>query len=252
MVPHRHRGIPSQMRPSPESSRPLNDLIGALSSKEFEFFRHSFDVGEGTVGQVLYHPGDPVETVYFPCGPTLLSVAIAANEDRDVEAVLIGREGAVGNFADGGGLPAYSRISVKAGGPLVRLPVRNLGDGTRQSNGLEQLLARYSHYLLAYLGQSAVCNAVHSIEQRAAKWIVQIIERTGAEDVPLTHEQLAALLGIGRSYASRIVQRFKGEGILGTARGMLRVQDLPELQRRSCQCSGWLERHYAELFSNSP
>jgi len=240
------------MRPKPESSRPLNDLIGSLSSQEFEFFRHSFDVGEGTVGQVLYHSGDPVEHVYFPCGPTLLSLAIAANEDRDVEAVLIGREGAVGVVADGDGLPTYSRISVKAGGPLVRLPVRKLGEVKAGSGGLERLLARYSHYLLAYLGQSAVCNAVHSIEQRAAKWIVQIIEHTGAEDVTLTHEQLAALLGIGRSYASRIVQRFKAEGILGTARGKLRVQDLRELQQRSCQCSGWLKKHYAELFSSSP
>lgn len=234
------------MRPRLENSRPLKSLLRALASKEFDVLSGSLVSSKSTPGQVLYYPGDLVDNVYFPCGPTLLSIAIAADEDRDVEAVLIGREGAVGVFA-GGCLPAYSRISVKTGGPPIGLSVRKLREAKRQSTELRQLLSRYSHYLLADLGQSAVCNATHSIEQRAAKWIVQIMEHTGTEDVSLTHEQLAALLGIGRSYASRVIQGLKAEGVLGTARGQLRIRDLPELHRRSCQCSSWLKKHYAEL-----
>jgi CRP-like cAMP-binding protein len=102
--------------------------------------------------------------------------------------------------------------------------------------------------LLAQIFQSTACNAIHSIEQRTAKWIVSTIERTGGEEtVPLTHEQLATLLGVGRSYASRVIQTFKAEGILETRRGSILVHNREALQARACLCNESVKSHFEEV-----
>src|SRR5712672_3490444 len=127
-----------------------------------------------------------------------------------------GREGAVGGIVSQGYLPAFTRIMVKFGGPFVRLHVGKLNAAKTKSATLRNVFARYAACMLAQIFQSTACNAIHSIEQRTAKWIMSAMERTnGEETVPLTHEQLATMLGVGRSYASRVIQTFKAEGVLG-------------------------------------
>ena len=152
---------------------------------------------------------------------------MVTNEDgRDVETILIGREGAVGGIVSQGYLPAYTRITVKFAGPFVRLPVGKLDAAKAKSRTLSNIFARYADCMLAQIFQSTACNAIHSIEQRTAKWIISAMERTdGDEVVPLTHEQLATLLGVGRSYTSRVIQTFKAEGTLETRRGSILVRN---------------------------
>src|SRR5439155_23124191 len=156
-----------------------------------------------------------------------------ANEDgRDVETILVGREGAVGGIVSQGFLPAYSRIRVKFGGPFARLAIGKLDAAKANSRTLSNVFARYADCMLAQIFQSTACNAVHSIEQRTAKWIISAMERTdGNNIVPLTHEQLATLLGVGRSYASRVIQTFKAEGVLETRRGSILVRNREALQK---------------------
>ena len=174
---------------------------------------------------MLYNPGDNVEIVHFPCGPTLASYLVPSEDGRDVETILIGREGAVGGIVSQGFLPAYTRIMVKFAGPFVRLPVGKLDAAKKKSATLSNVFARYADCMLAQIFQSTACNAIHSIEQRTAKWIISAMERTDGDDVvPLTHEQLATLLGVGRSYTSRVIQTFKAEGILETRRGSILVR----------------------------
>jgi hypothetical protein len=228
-------------------SRPQNDLLRTVSGKDYKILRPYMDPIEGHSGQALYHPGDAVENVYFPCGPATVSFAVAIDEDREVEVVLVGCEGAVGGVVSRGFLPAYSRIAVKIGGPLLRLSARRLEEAQRQSQALRQLFARYADCFISQIFQSAACNAGHSIEQRAAKWIIDLVEHTGTEHVPLTHEQFAGVLGVGRSYASRVLQGFKAVGILETARGTVTVRDVDALHRRACKCDNWVKKHFAEV-----
>jgi CRP-like cAMP-binding protein len=102
--------------------------------------------------------------------------------------------------------------------------------------------------MLAQIFQSTACNAIHSIEQRTAKWIMSAMERTdGSDIVPLTHEQLATLLGVGRSYASRVMQSFKAEGILETRRGSILVHDREGLKMRACLCNESVKNHFEEV-----
>jgi DNA-binding transcriptional regulator YhcF (GntR family) len=171
-----------------------------------------------------------------------------ANEDgRDVETILVGREGAVGGIVSQGFLPAYTRITVKVGGPFVRLRVSKLDAAKAQSSTLRYLFARYADCMLAQVFQSTACNAIHSIEQRTAKWILSARERTGDDLVPLTHEQLSTMLGVGRSYASRVIQTFKAEGILETRRGAILIRNEAALATRSCLCNEAVKAHFEEV-----
>lgn len=222
-------------------------LLGALRESDYALVATHLDTVERRGGDVLYKPRDNVGTVFFPCGPSLVSLLVTNADGHDVETVLIGREGAVGGIVSAGNLPAYCRIVVKFGGPFLHMPVNRLEDAKRQSPSLRNLFARYADCLLAQILQSTACNAIHSIEQRTAKWIVAAMDRTGDSNVPLTHEELSSMLGVGRSYASRVIQVFKADGILETRRGALVVRDSDALLARSCSCNVSVKDHFDDV-----
>src|SRR5215475_7190213 len=174
------------------TDRPFNNLLRRLNPADYTLLASHLTSDETKQGELLYNPGDNVQTVHFPCGPTLVSYMVPSEDGRDVETVLIGREGAVGGIVSQGFLPAFTRITVKFGGPIVRLAVSKLEASKSNSPSLRNIFARYADCMLAQMFQSTACNAIHSIEQRTAKWIISAMERTeDADMVPLTHEQLA-------------------------------------------------------------
>ena len=228
--------------------RPFNGLLRHLNGADYALLAPHLVPGETRASDLLYNPGDDVETVHFPCGPALVSYLVASEDGRDVETLLIGREGAVGGIVSQGFLPAYTRITVKFGGPFARLPVSKLEAAKMKSASLRNIFARYADCLLAQIFQSTACNAIHSIEQRTAKWIISAMERTdGDNSVPLTHEQLSTLLGVGRSYTSRVIQTFKAEGVLQTRRGSILVHNADALRERSCLCNEAVKIHFEEV-----
>jgi len=230
------------------AERPHNNLLRRLSTADFALIAGHLVPGEGRASELLYNPGDDVEIVHFPCGPSLASYLVANEDGRDVETILVGREGAVGGIVSQGYLPAYTRIIVKFAGPFVRLHVGRLHTAKGKSATLSNVFARYADCMLAQIFQSTACNAIHSIEQRTAKWIIAAMERTdGEEVVPLTHEQLATLLGVGRSYTSRVMQTFKAEGVLETRRGSILVRNREALRRRACLCNDAVKNHFEEV-----
>jgi hypothetical protein len=228
--------------------RPLNNLLRRLNDADFALIAPHLVAAGSSANDLLYSPGDNVETVHFPCGPSLVSYMVASEDGRDVETILIGREGAVGGIVSQGNLPAYTRIIVKFAGPFVRLSVSKLDAAKARSRTLSNIFARYADCMLAQIFQSTACNAIHSIEQRTAKWIISAMERTdGVDSVPLTHEQLATLLGVGRSYTSRVIQTFKAEGTLETRRGSIVIRNADVLRNRSCQCNEAVKGHFEEV-----
>jgi hypothetical protein len=230
------------------SARPFNNLLRRLNKADFALLEPHLAMAQAKAGDLFYSPGDDVETVHFPCGPSLVSYVVAHEDGRDVETILVGREGAVGGIVSQGYLPAYTRISVKFGGPVMRIPIGRLEAAKTASFTLRSVFARYADCMLAQMFQATACNAIHSIEQRAAKWIVSAMERTGdSETVPLTHEQLATLLGVGRSYTSRVIQIFKAEGILDTRRGAILVRNREALGKRACACNESVKNHFEEV-----
>ena len=112
--------------------RPLNNLLRRLSAGDFALIAPHLVHQEAGASELLYNPGDNVEIVHFPCGPSLATYLVCNEDGRDVETILVGREGAVGGIVSEGYLPAYTRIMVKFGGPFVRLHVGKL-TGRKQS-----------------------------------------------------------------------------------------------------------------------
>ena len=230
------------------TERPFNNLLRRLNPDDYALLAPHLTSDEAKQGDLLYSPGDNVQIVHFPCGPTLVSYMVPSEDGRDVETVLIGREGAVGGIVSQGFLPAYTRITVKFGGPIVRLGVSKLDAAKSSSPSLRNVFARYADCMLAQIFQSTACNAIHSIEHRTAKWIIAAMERTDDNHtVPLTHEQLATLLGVGRSYASRVIQTFKAQGLVDTRRGAIVVRDPDTLRRRACLCNEAVKSHFEEV-----
>jgi hypothetical protein len=228
--------------------RPYNNLLRRLSASDFALIAPHLAHEPAEPGSLLYSPGDDVDTVHFPCGPSLASFMVPNEDGRDVETILVGREGAVGGIVSQGYLPAYTRIMVKFGGPFVRLHVRKLETAKIKSATLRNVFARYADCMLAQIFQSTACNAIHTIEQRTAKWIISAMERTdGNGVVPLTHEQLATMLGVGRSYTSRVIQTFKAEGVLETRRGSILIHNREALRIRACLCNESVKNHFEEV-----
>ena len=233
---------------SDSDTRPYNNLLRRLNAVDYALLAPHLSQEDAAANDLLYNPGDNVNVVHFPCGPSLASFLVANENGRDVETILVGREGAVGGIVSQGFLPAYTRIMVKFGGPFVRLAVAKLDAAKAKSRTLHNVFARYPDCMLAQIFQSTACNAIHSIEQRTAKWIVSAMERADGDNaVPLTHEQLATLLGVGRSYASRVIQTLKAERILETRRGSILVRNPDALRARACLCNESVKNHFEEV-----
>ena len=230
------------------SDRPFNNLLRRLNASDYALIAPDLVREEVNANDLLYNPGDDVETVHFPCGPSLATFMVPNEDGRDVETILVGREGAVGGIVSQGYLPAYTRIMVKFAGPFARLRVVKLEAAKAKSPTLRNVFSRYADCMLAQIFQATACNAIHSIEQRTAKWIIAAMERTDGDNVvPLTHEQLATLLGVGRSYTSRVIQTFKAEGVLETRRGSILILIRDALQIRACLCNEAVKNHFEEV-----
>ena len=224
-----------------------NNLLRALRFADAEILRPSIESWWGECGDILYEPGTTVRYVYFPCGPSLVSYLVILDDGRPIEVSLIGREGAAGGIVSQGRLPSYAKAEVQFPGPFLRISVTALEEAKEASLTLRHLFARYADCLFAQIFQAVACNAAHSIEQRTAKWLIHAMDRTGAPAIPLTQEQLAAMLGVGRSYISRIISALKLRGIIETRRGTLIVADLERLKSLACGCNDCVRRHFDDV-----
>ena len=226
-----------------------NNLLRALRPDDFQLLEPLLTEWEGERGATLYDPGDHVGHVYFPCGPSLISYLVVLEDGRAIETALIGREGAIGGIVSQGRLPAYARAEVQFPGHFLRISSADLEAAKLKSISLRFLFARYADCLMANIFQTVACNAAHSIEQRTAKWLLAAMDRTGDHVIPLTQEQLSAMMGVGRSYVSRIIQSLKARGILATRRGSIVVADFPRLQEMQCGCNAAVRRHFDDVLS---
>ena len=191
-----------------------NNLLRSLRPADAAILDPLLEPWIGRRGEIIYEPGDTVRWVYFPCASSMISYLVVLQNGMGVEAALVGREGAIGGIVSRGRLPAFARAEVQFPGPFMRMAVADLEDAKQRSATLGNLFARYADCMMAQILQSVACNAAHSIEQRTAKWLLSAVERTGGPDIPLTQDQLAAMLGVGRSYISRVLRTFKQRGIV--------------------------------------
>ena len=221
-----------------------SNLLSALREEDRALLEPHLRELRFATGQTLYDPGQMVDSCYFPAGVAIGSYYVELDSGVSVETVLVGREGALGGIISQGNVPSSARCSVVHGGTFYCIANPELERAKEHSASIRHLFARYADCLMAQVFQSIACNAIHTIEQRAAKWLTAAVDRTGQTDITMTQEQLASMMGIGRSYASRVVQRFKRDNLVRTRRGGITVLDSAGLLRRACSCNEMVRAHF--------
>lgn len=228
-----------------------NNLLAALRPDDRAALSDVLSAWDAADGRVVHEPGDEVRHAYFPLGESLLAYQVAADDGAGarVETALVGREGAAGGIVSQGRLPAFARCVVRRGGGFLRARSVDLERAKMASPALRNLFARYADCLTAQVFQSVACNAAHGLERRAARWLCAAAERAGSPELRVTHEELAGMLGVGRSYATEVLGRLRGRGLVRTRRGAVLVADAPGLRAAACGCNDAVRRHFDEVLA---
>jgi CRP-like cAMP-binding protein len=201
-------------------------------------------------GDVVLDRGAQPSVSLFPIGGTMISLGVELRSGRSAEVASIGREGAVGGIVSCGQAPAYSKADVLMPGSAFSIPMKVLEEAKGQSPFIANLFCRFSDYLLAQVMQSAACNAFHSIQERAARWLLHAQDRAG-DRLELTQEAFAGLLGVQRTTVNAVIQGLQNDGLVVTGRGVIRVTDRAGLKQRSCECYDRLEEHFGAVIGRS-
>lgn len=201
-------------------------------------------------GETVLRRGEDVDASLFPFGSTMVSMVVDLAGGKSIEVASIGREGAIGGIVSCGHAPAFSRAVVLVEGPALRVPMKALEEAKSRSGFVANLFCRFSDYLLSQVMQSVACNAFHTIEQRAARWLLLAQDRAG-DRIELTQGAFAGLLGAQRTTVNAIIRTLQDEGLIATGRGVVRVIDRAGLKRRSCECYRALEDHFAAVIGSS-
>jgi len=198
-------------------------------------------------GQVLFQPEQDVVITHFPLTGSMAALVVVLEDGRTAEAASIGREGAIGGIVSAGNKPALSRAETQIAGPALRIETARIEIAKHRSLVVRDLFDRYADALLAQVLQSVVCNVFHPMQQRLARWLLMTQDRIGSNDLPLTQEYLAQMLGVHRSTMIRVARSLQDDGIIRNARGRLTVLDRAKLEKASCECYGAVARHYERI-----
>jgi biotin operon repressor len=232
------------MTPPATSDAAANRLLSKLSDEDRARLTPHMMAFDFKVGHVLQEVGHDVVDTWFPCGSALASFCVGHRTGATVEVALVGSEGAIGGIVSNGRLPSYSQAQVRSAGRFLRIKTSALEMAKLDSISLRHWFSRYSDCLLAQVFQTAACNATHTITQRAARWLLAAQARITSAEFKLTQEELANLLGVGRTFVTRIVGRLREEGVIATRRGVFVVRNERALRTLSCNCTTAIEDHF--------
>ncbi|HYD98315.1 MAG TPA: Crp/Fnr family transcriptional regulator [Alphaproteobacteria bacterium] len=230
-------------------NRPLasNRLLAILGTEDRSLIEPYLESVTLYQGEVLYEPGDDVSRTYFPGLGTLISLLVPMQNGRAAEAATIGREGALGGIVSAGHKPAFARAVVQTAGPALRLSTARLEEAKLRSQSLRELFSRYADALLAQILQSVACNALHPLEARCCRWLLATHDRVGRDDIQLTQETLAEMLGVQRTTVTGIARILRDKGLIRYGRGQITIVDRPGLEAAACECHAAVTTHFERI-----
>jgi CRP-like cAMP-binding protein len=213
-----------------------NLLLASLPKVDRDRVVSTLEIVPLKLRELLHKPAERIDHVYFP-GGGFCSVVTVLEDGSMVEVATIGREGAVGVTAVFDGTPAPSASMVQgASETCYRMTV---GAFRREMDGrgaFYELLTRYGQALVGFIMQSTACNAVHTVEQRLARWLLMAQDRMESDDFPLTQEFAAMMLGATRPTVSLVAATLQKAGLITYHRGRVTVLDRKRLEAASCEC----------------
>jgi CRP-like cAMP-binding protein len=186
-------------------------------------------------GVICYGTGDPIDQVYFP-HTGMISQLITTGDGDMVESSSIGREGAVGLQCGLGPRLSFTRTMVQIPGKFSAISAARFENAVSHSAALRDLIIRYTETMWAEAQQNAACNAVHDGASRLCRWLLQCADRTGSEQLLLTQEFLAEMLGVRRTTVTLLAQELQRRGVVRYSRGRITILDRPALEACACEC----------------
>jgi CRP-like cAMP-binding protein len=224
-----------------------NRILAALPGDELERLRPHFERVRLTRGQPIIVPDKPIRDFYFPLN-CLLSLVTTMEDGASVESGTIGREGTSGVPILLDARQTTMPTFVQVPGEALRVRADIIKAAYDAGGALRTLLNRYIHTVIIVGSHSAACNRLHALEQRFCKWLLMSSDGIGSDEVGLTQEFLAVMLGVRRAGVTEAALKIQAAGLITYARGRIRILDRPSLERAACECYAKAKAEYERLF----
>jgi CRP-like cAMP-binding protein len=212
-----------------------NKLLASLPRDHFDRLQPHLVTLALPQGTVLVEAGDEVDQVYFP-HYGMLSLLAVLRDGKAIETATVGREGVVGAMAGLGLYKSLVRVVVQMPMACSKIAAKHFRTAAGASEPLRNLCIRYNEVLLSQARVTAACNALHSIEARFCRWLLQSADRAASDTVALTQEFLAEMLGVRRTSVTEVASKVQNAGVIAYSRGVIKILDRPALMRMSCEC----------------
>jgi len=197
-------------------------------------------------GTLLCEPGDVVKQVYFP-HIGMISLLKVMQSGKAIETATIGHEGAIGIMAGFGTYTTLARATVQlrlTGVQIAAVPFRK---AAHESTALQKLIVKHRELLLFQTQTTAACNALHLIEARFCRWVLQASDRSDIDLLSLTQELLSQMLGVRRASVNEVANKLQAAGIIKYTRGTVKIVNRKRLKTLSCECYGTLLAKTAKI-----
>ena len=223
-----------------------NCLLAALPREEYERMLPHLGHVSFKLGEVVYESGVQMEHIYFPSS-AIVSLLYLMENGASAEMGMAGREGLVGVALFMGGNTMPNRAVVQSAGGAVRMRARVLRDEFARGGAFQRLLLRYTQALLTQMSQTAVCNRLHAIEQQLCRWLLLSHDRLGSDELVMTQELIANMLGVRREGVTVAAGRLQEQGLISYVRGRIRILDRRGLEAAVCECYRVVKDEYDRL-----
>jgi CRP-like cAMP-binding protein len=212
-----------------------NRLLASLPRDHFDRLLPHLSTVSLPQGDVLTEAGEEVDQVYFP-HYGMLSLLAVLRDGKAIETATVGREGVVGAMAGLGLYKSLVRVVVQMPMACSKIAAPHFRTVAGASDPVRNLCIRYNEVLLSQARVTAACNALHSIEARFCRWLLQSADRAAGDTVALTQEFLAEMLGVRRTSVTEVATKVQNAGVITYSRGVIRILDRAALMRMSCEC----------------
>jgi CRP-like cAMP-binding protein len=223
-----------------------NHLLLSLPENEYQRWEPEFELVELKLGEVLYESSEKMQYAHFPIN-CIVSLLYVLEDGSSTEIAVVGNEGLVGIALFMGGETTPSRAVVQSAGKCIRISSRFLKSEFTKSLPVMHLLLRYTQALLTQMTQTAVCNRHHTLDQQLCRWLLLSIDRLTGNDLVMTQELIANMLGVRREGVTEAAGRLQTAGLISYARGKIKVLDRNGLEKRSCECYQVVKSEYDRL-----
>jgi CRP-like cAMP-binding protein len=223
-----------------------NHLLAALPAADLARWQDQLEEVELPLGEVLHESGQTPRHAYFPT-TAIVSLLYVMENGASAEIAVVGHEGLVGVPLFMGGESTLSRAVVQSAGQGFRLSSRALKEEFARAGPAMHLLLRYTQALITQMAQTAVCNRHHSLDQQLCRWLLLSLDRLSGNDLMMTQELIANMLGVRREGVTEAALSLQRAGLIRYARGHIHVLDRRGLERRTCECYAVVRAEYDRL-----